>query len=106
MVIKQLRNPWIIVPAVVVGNILLTMAQLYKAKEFTMWSQFPDVLNHASLSAFSTTIGWLFIRSPWAAKITEIMGPQTTPGPDGPTILAAKMTISEPPPETPTDSGK
>ena len=94
----QLRNPWFIDPAVLLGNIALSMAHLYAIHEFTSWRQFPDVIDHASLGAFETTVGWFFLRSPWAGKITEIMGTMTTPGPEGPTVATLKVTTDEPKP--------
>ena len=57
-----------------------------------------DVIDHASLGAFETTVGWFFLRSPWAGKITEIMGTMTTPGPEGPTVATLKVTTDEPKP--------
>lgn len=95
--IKQIRNPWIITPLVLVGSFFTTCFHLYLSGEFKGWTDLPDVLNHASFTAFMTTVGWFFLRSPWAAKITEIMGTQTAPGPDGPTVTKTQVTISEPP---------
>ncbi len=91
---KQLRNPWLIIPAVLIGNVLLTCFHLYLSHELKGWRDLPDALNHASFSASMTTIGWLFLRSPWAARITEIMA--TSSRPDGSTISETKLTITEP----------
>jgi hypothetical protein len=95
---RQLRNPWLIVPLILAGNILLTCFHLWLSGELKSWAQLPDALNHASFSATMTTIGWIFFRSPWAAQIIEIMGEQKSTGPAGETVQSTKVTLSNEPP--------
>ena len=99
MMIKQARNPILIIPAVLVGSFFFTMFHLWLSGEFKGWADIADVANHASFTATMMTVGWIFLRSPWAGKITEMIGTQSVPGPGGPTVSTAKVTISEPPTE-------
>ena len=94
---QQLRNKYLIVPAVLVGSFFLTLLHLYASGEFKGWSDFPDVANHASFSATMMTIGWLFLRSPWAARITQVMGETKESGPAGDTTTQMKVTVEQPP---------
>lgn len=94
--IPQLRNPWLIIPAILVVSVLTSYYTAYNSGQLQHWSQFQMVLPDFLLHAVMQMAGWILLRSPWAGKITEILASSSAPGPDGPTTTTAKVTISEP----------
>ena len=87
---KQLRNPWIIIPLILLGSFLHLLA----AHNLRHWSELPALVPDASLEACKYTVGWIFFRSPWAAKITELTSSHSNAAGDK---TQSKVTIEETP---------
>lgn len=79
MTIPQVKSTALSVLAILIGAPLLTCLQLYWSHELHGWSDVPDALNHSSFSAFWLAIGWLFFKSPFASKFTELLQTKTYP---------------------------
>ena len=102
--VPQIRSTAYTMLAIFLLAPLFTAWQLQMMDEFhvTTWTGFMDYLKHASLSSFWMAIGWLFLRSPFAGKITEIMSAAHSIAPDGTqTNKSTKLTITEPVPVEP-----
>ena len=93
--IPQIKSAAVSVAMILLGVPMATILHLYLSGELHYWSQIPDVLNHASFTAVMAAIAWIFLRSPFAGKFTEIL--QTTTTPSG-KVTETSVKITEPNP--------
>lgn len=86
---------------------IFLLAPLFTAWQLQMMGEFHvttraglwDFCVHAATSSFWLSVGWLFVRSPFAGKITELLTAAHSVAPDGTkTDKSAKLIITEPSP--------
>ena len=93
MVIPQVRSVLINLAIIVIGGPLAGAYFAWQTGELTSWSQFWPVIQHGSLASAMLAIGWLLMKSPYSARITELLN--TSVSPTGATTTTA-VKITEP----------
>lgn len=101
MKVPQIRNTLLCVLTIMIGGPLMGAYFAWQTGELHSFAQLGSALQHGAFGGFMMALGWIFFRSPFAGKITELLSAAKTVEPDGTvTEQAAKLTISEPEPET------
>jgi hypothetical protein len=91
--IPQIRSVAINVLIILVGGPLAGAYFAWQTGELTSWSQFLSIIQHGSLASSMLAIGWLLMRSPYSARITELLS--TTTAPSG-AVQTTTVKITEP----------
>lgn len=77
--VPQIKNSVVAVLVILIGIPLAECLHLYLTGELKGWAGIPDALNHASFTGFMAAIFWIFFKSPFAGRITELLQTTTTP---------------------------
>jgi hypothetical protein len=93
VVIPQVRSVLINILIILIGGPLAGAYFAWQTGELTSWSQFWPVIQHGSLASAMLAVGWLLMKSPYSARITELLNTSTTPS--GATVTTA-VKITEP----------
>lgn len=75
----QIKSTLLCVLAILIGAPLVGAYFAWQVGELTSWTQFPQIIEHGTLSSVMMAIGWIFLRSPWASKFTELLNIKTDP---------------------------
>jgi len=78
--IPQIKTSLLSVVAILIGVPAAECLHLYLTGELKGWAQLPDALNHSSFTALMAAIFWIFFKSPFAGRITELLQTTTTAG--------------------------
>lgn len=92
--IPQIKNSIATVAVILVGVPAATCLHLWLTGELHGWAELPDALNHSSFTALMASVFWLFFKSPFAGKITEILS-STTSSSGAQKISSVKITEPE-----------
>lgn len=101
--LPQIRSTIYTMLAIFLIAPLFTAWQLHEMGEFHVTTRqgLIDFLEHAAASSGWLCLGWLFLASPFAGKITELLARAHYVAPDGTeTNKSAKLTISGPSPDS------
>ena len=100
MMIPQIKSTLLSIVTIMVGGPLMGAYFAWQTGELHNFNQLAVSLQHGAFGGVMMAIGWIFLRSPFAGRITELLATAKSTQPDG-TVKeeAAKMTISEPEPE-------
>jgi len=99
MTIPQIKSTALTMLAIFLLAPLFTAWQLHEMGELhiTNLQGFKDFCIHAATSSGWLALGWLFLKSPFASKITELLTSAHSVAPDGTeTDKTTKLKITEP----------
>lgn len=100
--IPQIKSTALTMLAIFLLAPLFTAWQLHEMGEFHVktWAGLKDFSEHAASSSGWLVLGWLFVKSPFAPKIVELLTQAHSVDPSGTVIdKSAKLTITNPSPQ-------
>lgn len=95
--IPQVKNAAITVLVILVGLPLFTVFQLNSVGEVHGFSGAWEIIQHTFFNTCMFALGWIFFKSPFAGKFTEILTQTSTKLPSGVTKeQMTSITVQEP----------
>lgn len=104
--IPQIRSTITTVVVILVGVPVFTIFQLNALGEINGWAAAWTIVQHTFFNTCMIAVGWIFFKSPFAGKLTEIVQSVTATSPTGAMKqTTTSVTVSEPPAKAPDAKG-
>jgi Na+/phosphate symporter len=93
MMIPQIRTTLTTVLIILIGVPLFTVFQLWGLGELHTFQAAWTFISHSFFNVCMVAVGWIFMRSPFASKLTEIVQSATSKSADGTVLKQVDTTV-------------